>query len=146
MDRAVTTVQIDKSGSSTPIYGRAFPASSLTLFADLEPGTYWINHCKARDGTGFFARVISFPTRSPSNCDVEAGRPTYFGQLIIREEIPMSDDDPWSSEFSYEWDNAVALEISAWEKILDSYPDSPWAPLITKRINSLTPRNDRNHE
>ena len=134
VDRAVTTVAITKSDHPNErIHGRAFSASNLTLFVNVEPGTYWIRDCRAQDGTGSVAREVTFYSKwRLAQCDVEAGRPTYFGQLTIQKERPQF------TESFYEWD--VSLEVSAWEKVLDSYPDSPWAPLITERIDSLTPR------
>ena len=42
-----------------------------------------------------------------------------------------------TADFDYEWEIDANLEIAAWEKVQDEYPDSPWMPIIKERINYL---------
>lgn len=42
-----------------------------------------------------------------------------------------------SVDTDYEWKIDANIEIAAWEKVQDEYPDSPWMPIIKERINYL---------
>ncbi len=103
----------------------------IGVFNGLREGTYRV--VIIRGSSGSQEATITIPREIGGSIEVKEGELTYFGQLVIK-----SSQEIFSSvNTDYEWKIDANIEIAAWEKVQDEYPESPWMPIIKERINYL---------
>ena len=92
----------------------------IGVFNGLREGTYRV--VIIRGSSSSQEATITIPREIGGSIEVKEGELTYFGQLVIK-----SSQEIFSSvDTDYEWKIDANIEIAAWEKVQDEYPDSPW--------------------
>ena len=119
----------------------AHARDGLLLFDGLPPGIYLVTHVRSEpwevEGqlgnvtyTDEARRNLDLPRRAGFEFIVEPGRMTFVGPMIARNGRGRTDVLVDTLEDS-------TAEGRALRKVLEMFPDSPWAPIVRERLDEL---------
>lgn len=118
-----------------PIHGGA--TEQVVVFQGLVPGTYRLVSLRGWTGQRGFTYGIDPSVVPPIS--IASGKATYIGHLIVKGtsrfgQLGLTNE--------YQWDRDPNRQVLALRRVRESYPKSPWAPLLNQQIQSIgqTPR------
>lgn len=102
--------------------------TGVVVIKDIQPGTYRINKLKFWNVN--LTEIVYVPKTSEYEVKVIARKPTYFGQINVRQSFGSAD-----REYEIKYDKVG--EVEAWKKVLSKYEKSSWAKTIQAYLNGL---------
>lgn len=131
MDWAVVT----PADTTLPI--RQSSVKDLIVF-QLPPGTYRVVAVSGSFRVGNFYHHLLAPLDSVVGpITVTARQITYVGRLTVTGHSRAFHAD---YTYTYEWDRDPAREVEALTIIQNRFKDSPWLPVVQRRLAALPPR------
>lgn len=108
----------------------------LILF-QLPPATYRLVAVRGSFRSGNFYHYLVAPVDSVVGpITVTAGQITYVGRLTVTGHSRAFHTD---FTYTYEWDRDPAREAETLTIVQKRYKDSPWLPLVRRRLSALPP-------
>ena len=109
----------------------------LILF-QLRPATYHVVAVRGSFRSGNLQHNLVAPVDSVVGpITVTAGQITYVGRLTVTGHSAMG---RLGYLYTYEWDRDLAHEAEALTIVADRYKQSPWTPVLQRRLTELPPR------
>lgn len=131
MDWAVVT----RGDTALPI--REMSVKNLIVF-QLPPATYRLVAVRGSFRSGNLYHYLLAPMDSLVGAiTVTAGQITYVGRVTVTGHSRAFHSD---FTYTYEWDRDPAREAEALTIIQNRYKDSPWLPVVQRRLSALPPK------
>jgi hypothetical protein len=102
--------------------------SNVVVIPNLQPGTYKIVKINTQNVNMW--ETVYMPTTKEFEVEINAGKPTYFGQIQVKHPFGSTD-----RKIAVRYDKN--REAESWKMVGDKYSDSPWVAVINTHIKEL---------
>jgi hypothetical protein len=102
--------------------------SGVVVIQNLQPGKYRIIKINTWNANRW--ETIFMPDTKEYEIEINAGKPVYFGQINVRQQVGSAD-----IELNINYDKN--RETEAWRMVVDKYKASPWVKKINAHIFGL---------